>query len=112
MANDKYKNPEDDYLVTLTDEYVQVIYPDGTSGRVNWNEIAEIKIRTTNEGPFLPDVWLILIGKDTTCSIPQGAGGYDEVYDIVSKYEGFSFEQVIKSMTCTDNAEFELWKRK
>ena len=45
------------------------------------------------------------------CSIPQGANGYDEVFDLVSKYDNFNFENVGLSMSCTDNAEFELWKK-
>ena len=40
------------------------------------------------------------------------ARGFDEVYEIISKYEGFNFENWGKSMTCTDNAEFPIWIKK
>ena len=76
------------------------------------NEIEEIKIVNTDEGPFLPDVWLLLIGKEKECSIPQGSKGWDEVYDIISKYEGFNFENVIQSATCTENKTFEIWNKR
>lgn len=65
----------------------------------------------TDEGPFLPDVWLVLVGDNGSCSLPQGCIGYDQVYDIVSKYEGFDFENEIKSMKCTANQQFLLWKK-
>jgi hypothetical protein len=79
--------------------------------QIHWNNIEEINLRNSDSGPLMPDVWLALIGKDEICVIPQGAKGYDEVYNIVSKYKGFNFENVIKSMTCTDNSEFDLWTK-
>ena len=105
------KQPEDCYEISITDEHVKVEHPKGDIEQIKWNEIEKISIVTTDEGPFLPDVWLILMGNEKGCSMPQGAPKYDEVYDIISKYEGFDFEQVIKAVTSTDNAKFELWKK-
>lgn len=51
------------------------------------------------------------MGNGKGCSIPQGSKGRDKVYDIVSKYNGFNFENVIKSASCTDNQIFVLWKK-
>ncbi len=105
------RNPEDDFIVTITDEFVKVEHPDLKISQIHWSNIEHIKLVNTDDGPFLPDVWLMLIGENEQCIIPQGAKGYNEVYDIVTKYDGFDFENVIKSMLCTDNAEFDLWKR-
>jgi len=52
------------------------------------------------------------LSEEDSCLIPQGAKGFDNVYDAVSKYNGFNFENFIKSMSCTDNAEFDLWTKK
>jgi len=103
--------PEGEYIVTITSSFIKVEHPQRETEQVMWNNIQKIKLVNTADGPWLPDVWLALIGKDDGCVIPQGAKGYDEVYDIVSKYKGFSFENVIKSMGCTDNAEFLLWEK-
>ena len=54
---------------------------------------------------------LVLIGNNKGCSIPQGSEGWEKVYDIVSKYDGFNFENVIESASCADNATFDLWKK-
>jgi len=51
------------------------------------------------------------MGNGKGCSIPQGSDGWNKVYDIVSKYDGFNFENVIKSASSTDNKTFELWQR-
>jgi hypothetical protein len=107
----KSKNPEDDYKVTVTDELILVEHPRRKSEQILWRDITEIKLINTDDGPWLPDVWLTLLGKDSGCLIPQGANGYDTVYDIVSKYDGFNFENVIKSMSFTDNMQFQLWTR-
>ncbi len=104
-------NPEDDYKVTITETFVRVEHPTRKTEQVFWDNIVEIKMINTDEGPWLPDVWLALLGNEEGCLIPQGARGYDEVYVIVSKYVGFNFDNVIKSMSTTDNAEFELWKK-
>jgi hypothetical protein len=104
--------PEQDYIVTITETYIRVEHPERKTEQVMWANIQEIKLINTDDGPWFPDVWLALLGKEDGCVIPQSARGYDEVYDIVSKYEGFNFENVINSMRCTDNAEFPLWTKK
>lgn len=109
--NSNRKQPEDYYETEITDLYVKVTHPERKDEQIDWNEIEEIKLINTDVGPFLPDVWLILIGNGKGCSIPQGSEGWNKVYDIVSKYNGFNFENVIKSASCTNNETFELWKR-
>jgi len=105
------KQPEDYYETEITEVYVKITHPKRKTEQINWNEIEEIKLINTDEGPFLPDVWLILMGNRKGCSIPQGSEGWNKVYDIVSEYEGFNFENVIKSASCTGNETFELWQR-
>ena len=112
FGKSKPKNPEDDFKVTITDELIRVEHPQRKTEQILWNDIKEIKLINTDAGPFAPDVWLTLLGDESGCLIPQGAKGYDTIYDIVSKYENFDFENVIKSMSCSDNAEFHLWTRK
>lgn len=106
-----YKEPEDYYTVTVNDSFIRVEHPKQKIEEIAWSDIEEIKLINTDQGPFLPDVWLALLGRETGCLIPQGAEGYDTVYDRVSKYDGFDFENVVKSMSCVDNAEFLLWKK-
>lgn len=105
------RQPEDYFTVTLTENYVKVEHPERKEERINWADIEEVRLINTDQGPWLPDVWLALIGEDTGCLLPQGAKGFDEVYDRVSQYEGFNFENALKSMRCTDNEQFVLWRK-
>ena len=109
--NANRKQPEDYYETEITDVYVKVTHPKRKTEQIDWNEIEEIKLINTDEGPFLPDVWLILMGNGKGCSIPQGSDGWNKVYEIVSKYDGFNFENVIKSASCAHNETFELWQK-
>jgi hypothetical protein len=107
----KSNNPEDDYVVTITDTSIKVEHPERKTQQIHWNSIKTIKFINTDEGPFLPDIWLTLMGENEICMIPNGAKGYDTIYNIVSAYEGFHFEKVIESMGCSENAEFLLWEK-
>jgi hypothetical protein len=104
--------PEENFVITITDEIVKIEHPKRKTEMVKWNDIKEIIMLNTDDGPWLPDVWMGLIGDEGGCLIPLGAKGYDDVFDIVSKYEGFDFESYIKSATCTENAQFLVWKKK
>ncbi len=109
----KKLQPEDFYTTEINDKTIKVLHPKRETEEIDWEEIEEIKIITTDEGPFLPDVWLILMGKNNKgCSIPQGSAGWTKVYDIVSKYEGFNFDKVIESATSTENKVFDIWNKK
>ncbi|AYN05575.1 hypothetical protein [Flavobacterium sp. 140616W15] len=105
------KNPEEEYIIPITDESIKVEHPDRETETILWKDIESIKLINTDNGPFAPDVWLALIDKNTGCLIPQRTKGFETVYAIVSEYENFNFENFIESISCTDNGEFLLWKK-
>lgn len=111
VENKNKKQIEDYYQVELTEKSIIVTHPSRPTEQIDWNEIEEIKLANTDEGPLLPDVWLILMGHGKRCSIPQGSEGWGKVYNIVSKYEKFNFENVVKSGNCTGNQIFQLWTK-
>lgn len=105
------KQPEDYYNISITEDAVKVEHPDHSPEQINWKDIIEIAVVTTDEGPMLPDHYLVLVGEKSGCAIPLGAPKYDAVYDTVSEYEGFDFREYIKSTTCAENARFEVWRK-
>jgi hypothetical protein len=106
------QDPEGQFIVIMTEEGVACEHPRRKREYVKWDEINEIGIVTTDEGPFAPDVWLLLIGDGKGVSIPQGAKGWEGLYDRVSRFQGFDYESVIKASVSTENARFICWKRK
>lgn len=105
------KKPEDFYSVTIDEELIKVEHPRRMTEQILWKDIKEIRLINTDQGPVFPDICLALIGDNSGCLIPFGTKGYEKVYDVVSEYDNFNFENVIKSMACADNAQFILWIR-
>ena len=104
--------PEEHYVVTVSDEFVTVEHPKLGKESIKWKDIHTVSLINTDQGPWLPDIWLTLIGDTSRCMIPHESKGFDEVYEVVSKYTGFDFEKFTESMSCTNNAEFLLWTSK
>jgi len=102
--------PEDYYKTIITDKSIRVEHPKRETEEILWQDIKEIKLINTDAGPAAPDIWLALLGENSGCLIPHGSKGFDDVYEIISKYENFDFENVTKSMTSTSNEHFSLWK--
>ena len=105
------KNPEDEFKITVTDDFVRVEHPRRKMEEIRWGDINEIRLINTDAGPAAPDVWLALIGTESGCLLPHRTHGYDAVYDIVSKYDGFNFQNVIRSMSSAENEQFMLWEK-
>jgi hypothetical protein len=103
--------PEASYRVAVDEATVSCTTPRGDTVAVAFAELERIVIRTTDEGPFLPDVFWMLTGADRTCVVPQGATGEEALIERLGKLPGFKFEAMIAAMSCTKNQEFECWKR-
>ncbi len=98
----------------ITDDGVRRFRPDGLEESVRWEDLAEVGVITTSEGPFVEDVFWILIAQDGKggCAIPQGAEGTDKLLEALQRLDGFDNEAVIQAMASTADARFVCWKRK
>lgn len=104
--------PESLYTVTFNDDVIEVSDPAGEIRRVRWDQITRVGIRTTDEGPFLPDVfWGIHAGGDEPVVVfPGGASGESELLTALQRtLPGFSNDELIAAMRSTSNAYFLLW---
>ena len=99
--------------VSFTDEVVCRIRPDGVEERIRWDELHEVGILTTDEGPIQEDVFFLLIASDgkSGCVVPQGAEGCGHLLKRLQKLPGFDNEAVIRAMGSTSNGKFLCWKR-
>ncbi len=103
--------PESRYVVQLSDAAVSCTHPDGEVERVEWDDLRRVEIMTTDQGPFLPDVFWVLHGSEAGCLIPHGATGEDELRDRLGKLSGFRHEAVIDAMCSVENRRFLCWER-
>jgi hypothetical protein len=54
--------PESRSVVDITDSEVSCTRPDKTVERVGWDDLESVELVTTDQGPFLPDVFWVLHG--------------------------------------------------
>ena len=104
MPNDK---------IIITEDAVICVRPDGVEETVRWDDLSEVGILTTDEGPSQEDIFWVLVGTDgrSGCVVPQGAEGADKLLDRLQQLPSFNDEEVIKAMGSTSNAKFTCWKR-
>jgi hypothetical protein len=78
---------------------------------VYWDDLVEISIITTDEGPFVDDVFWILSGSTSGCLAPSEAEGTKELLSKLQQLPGFDNEAAIRAMGSTSNAKFLCWQR-
>ena len=79
-------------------------------GKLKLSALASVRIITTAQGPFVPDVFWILETDGARLVIPQEAPGFDRVLDRLQTLPRFDNDAVIRAMTCTDAGEFLCWQ--
>ena len=103
-----HRQPE---VVSFDDAGVVRTMADGRTESVRWSELREVHIITTDAGPFVDDVFWLLIGDDGGCAVPSEAVGCDELLHRLQELPGFDNHTVIAAMGCTDNNRFTVWRR-
>jgi hypothetical protein len=81
--------------------------------QIQWPEVIEIRIITTDEGPFQVDVFFALVGSDGNgCLIPHDAAERTGLLEeLQSRFPDLDNEIVIKAMGCASNNDFLIWKK-
>jgi len=106
----KSKSPD---RVTFTDEAVTRVRPDGGGETIRWDDLHEVDILTTDEGPWREDVFFLLLASDgkSGCAVPQSSEGSKLLFERLQQLPNFDNEAVIRAMGSTANARFVCWKR-
>ena len=73
------------------------------------NECRECAIRTTSDGPWLPDVWVLFVGEGGGCSVPTEAGNFDAAFGSLKCFQEFDFGCFLKGGT--NDALHICWKK-
>ena len=76
---------------------------------VAWSELIGVAIETTDQGPFVEDVWWHLATKTDVLTYPSDATGADELLERLQNIPTFNNERLIQVMASTSNQTFILW---
>ncbi|MET0210590.1 MAG: hypothetical protein ABW220_16200 [Burkholderiaceae bacterium] len=97
--------------VTFDDVGVTRTMKDGRTESARWDQLDEVRVMTTDEGPWGEDVYILLIAGSGGCAVPQGAAGSSQLVERLGKLAGFDNGKFIEAMGSTSNAEFVCWRR-
>ncbi len=104
--------PDGPFVVNITDNDVACEHPKRKRESIRWDEVDEIRLVTTADGPHFPDMWLLFINEKLKgCSIPTEAKGFDLILDeIKNRFTGFDYEAFVKG-SGTDYQQTTVWKK-
>ncbi|MBU2876447.1 hypothetical protein [Aliiglaciecola lipolytica] len=107
--NQGVKSPYAAIKVCFDEKNVWVHWPEKEPQSIAWNELIGVAVETTDEGPFVEDVWWHLATKDGVITYPSEATGAGEFLRRLQDIPTFNNERLIKSMSSTENQTFILW---
>lgn len=93
-------------------ERVTFYHPEGEIQNIQWDELDEVGMVTTDDGPYVEDVFFMLLTeKRNGCAIPQSAEGNEALLARLQMLPGFDNSALIEAMGCASNRNFRLWKK-
>ena len=79
---------------------------------IAWSDLREVGVLTTDEGPWVEDVFFALIGPSAAgFLVPQGSDGSQALVERLLKLPGFNELLFIEAMGSTANRKFVCWSR-
>jgi hypothetical protein len=104
-------NFEAKWNVTVLEDEVSCTRPNGKVESLKWDDLEVLAVETTDEGPFVADVFWYLAGKTSGFVVPLGATGEDALLKRLQALPGFDNEMLSTAMASTSNQRFILWRR-
>lgn len=96
---------------SIDDSGIEVICEAQPSRKCPWSEVNEIAIITTDEGPYLDDVFYVIRTNHGEICLTNFQVEEMNLLSRFAELPGFDFEAVIKAMGSTSNAVFMCWQR-
>lgn len=103
------KSPDAAVAVSFDEEMVYVQWPAKPMQTIAWPSLIGVAVETTDQGPFVEDVWWHLATKEKVITFPNGATGINEILSRLQNLPTFNNERLITAMTCAQNQMFILW---
>jgi hypothetical protein len=105
------RKPRGRDTVSFDDRQIVRTLPDGRTEVVRWDDLEEVSIITTDEGPYVDDVYWLLKGTSGGCAVPSEAEGMKELLPRLQQLPGFNNKAVIEAMGSARNTTFICWRR-
>lgn len=97
-------------VVTIEEGRISYYGP-RAGGVLGIDTLVGVDIVTTDDGPFSDDLFWVLSDQwGQQVVIPGGAKGAEALPDTLGSLQGFDHMAVMKAMSSTANARFEIWR--
>jgi hypothetical protein len=75
-------------------------------------DVEKLSILTTDQGPFLDDVFLLIKTKELVIVLPSEHTDYGTfLFDAIGKKIALDYKKIIEASTCAINQEFVLYSK-
>ena len=102
--------PGGSYEAIITDRELTCTHPKRPTESIRWDQVREITLVTTSDGPLLPDVWYVFTGEGTGCSVPSEAKGFDQLWDVFKiRFPTIDYKAMIAAGTGEEKKV--IWKK-
>lgn len=100
-------------FITITEAELICQYPSSNkTDKITWDDIIRIDVITTDKGPAVCDVFILITDDNGSVAIPQDREEESKiVIDRIFKLPNFDFEQFIKAMSSAENNTFNVWRK-
>ncbi len=90
-----------------------LVYPRGAGSQAVGllSRLEAVTLRTTDQGPFVEDVFLLLDFDDRTWVVPSAHQDFMTVYDGLGERLPLNHQRFIEGMASAENNSFLLWGR-
>ena len=95
----------------LNGQTITIKRPFRKSVSVGIDELDEIGVETTDQGPFVEDVFWILKRGELRIRIGDPHPIFKMLMDRFGLLEGFDWQPFVDAMSCSDNRYFMCWRR-
>ncbi|KMW56267.1 hypothetical protein AIOL_001219 [Candidatus Rhodobacter oscarellae] len=97
-------------VVEIDERRITYYGPDGGSS-VSLNDVARIRINTTDQGPFMADLyWEFTERSGLRLVFPGDAVGAEKIFDALAVFDGADFQAIVEANTHTEDASFLVWE--
>lgn len=98
--------------IVVDDAGVRRELADGSTESVSWDELKEVAIRTTPDGPWNEDAFFLLVGQDGGgCAVPSRHPAADDLMEHLQTLPDFDDERFVEAMTSLEDSLFVCWQR-
>ena len=97
--------------VEINDSYVRRTLENGRIEEVAWQDLTEVRIITTADGPFAEDVFFVLIGaQGNACVVPNSAADSGFLLRL-QRLPGFDRAKVAEARCRATDRQSLVWRR-